>query len=128
MSVVDRSDRLALLKSLYAERKPKAVSGPRKSGYQLKKRKSRRAVPIAEVVALWSGDRTKSGLPKSKYRGVSWGVTSGRWVARLHLKNVERSLGRFDDELAAAQAYDASLIRYGVIDSRHRPNFLEPQP
>jgi len=43
---------------------------------------------------------------KSKYKGV-WQVKgSGKWCARIKVNGRQRNLGRFDDEVEAAKAYD----------------------
>ena len=42
----------------------------------------------------------------SKYKGVSWSEQRGKWVAQITKGDVHRLIGRFDDELAAAEAYD----------------------
>ena len=54
----------------------------------------------------------------SQYRGVSK-RESGRWTARMKLNNKDIVIGRFDTELAAAQAYDKARLkcggRYGFV-------------
>jgi hypothetical protein len=42
----------------------------------------------------------------SKYKGVSWSEGRGKWVAQITRGDMHRHIGRFDDELAAAEAYD----------------------
>lgn len=43
---------------------------------------------------------------KSKYKGV-WQVKgTGKWCARIKVNGKQRNLGRFDDEVEAAKAYD----------------------
>ena len=41
----------------------------------------------------------------SKFKGVCWDKRRGRWVAQCK-RDGKSYLGRFDDELAAAEAYD----------------------
>jgi predicted site-specific integrase-resolvase len=41
----------------------------------------------------------------SGFKGVSWDKSKGKWVVQVK-RDGKRFLGRFDDELAAAQAYD----------------------
>jgi hypothetical protein len=43
---------------------------------------------------------------KSGFRGVSW--ESGKWLAKIKVNYVPIRLGRFDDKIAAARAYDAA--------------------
>lgn len=44
----------------------------------------------------------------SRFKGVTWDRSRGRWQAKIQLMGRSRSLGRFDDETAAARAYDAA--------------------
>ncbi|WP_254509863.1 HNH endonuclease [Anatilimnocola floriformis] len=43
---------------------------------------------------------------KSGFRGVCW--ESGKWLAKIKVNYVPIRLGRFDDKIAAARAYDAA--------------------
>lgn len=49
----------------------------------------------------------------SKYRGVSWHKRTGKWRARITIKNKSYHLGMFDDELLARKAYEAALMSIG---------------
>ena len=47
----------------------------------------------------------------SKYKGVTWDVAREKWVAQIQLQNIfnrsfHKGLGRFEDEIEAALAYD----------------------
>jgi len=42
----------------------------------------------------------------SIYKGVSWSEPRGKWVAQISKGDLHRNLGRFDDEITAAQVYD----------------------
>jgi predicted site-specific integrase-resolvase len=44
--------------------------------------------------------------PTSRFKGVCWDETTGKWRAHIQKEGVGRRLGSFDDEIAAAQAYD----------------------
>jgi hypothetical protein len=58
----------------------------------------------------------------SKFKGVSWDKRRGKWLAQIK-RDGKRYLGRFDDELAAAQAYDeAARETWG---EHARLNFLD---
>lgn len=48
------------------------------------------------------GARNKSG-----YKGVSWDQAKARWVTSIYSKGKYFYLGRFDDRIQAAKAYDA---------------------
>lgn len=67
----------------------------------------------------------------SKYKGVCWDERRGKWLAQIRKDGVHRHLGRFDDEIDAADAYDnaarelfgehAFLNFDGVIDRTEEP-------
>jgi hypothetical protein len=62
---------------------------------------------LSEKGAAMRKARLISGLPPtSRFKGVCWDKRRGRWIALIKLDGVSRHLGRFDDELAAAEAYD----------------------
>lgn len=42
----------------------------------------------------------------SKYKGVCWCEERGKWLAQIRKEGVGYHLGRFDDEIDAAEAYD----------------------
>ncbi len=44
----------------------------------------------------------------SQYKGVSWDSSRQAWRARIQLNGKQSFLGHFDDETAAALAYDAA--------------------
>src|SRR5439155_8257746 len=46
------------------------------------------------------------GPPTSRFKGVCWIEKSGKWLAQISREGQCRRLGYFDDEIAAAQAYD----------------------
>lgn len=66
----------------------------------------------------------------SRYKGVCWDEDRGKWLAQSNKEGVLRQLGRFDDEIDAADAYDnatrelfgehAFLNFDGVIDRTDR--------
>jgi len=57
----------------------------------------------------------------SPFRGVSWDKARGLWAVRLKADGKQLFLGRFDDEMEAAKAYDsAAFTHFGEFAS---PNF-----
>lgn len=42
----------------------------------------------------------------SRYKGVNWDVSRGKWLSRIRLEERQKNLGRYDSEVEAAQAYD----------------------
>jgi hypothetical protein len=57
----------------------------------------------------------------SAYKGVSWARKVGRWRSEIRVRYELIFLGYFDDEVAAARAYDAASIKYR--GDRARVNF-----
>lgn len=54
----------------------------------------------------WNGITPKKRSAKfSKYRGVTF--EGGKWRVRIRVGKIKKSLGSFDSEIAAAQAYNA---------------------
>ena len=51
--------------------------------------------------------RRAAGEKSSQYTGVTWNKTKRLWIARLHHGTKHIAIGSFDDETAAARAYDA---------------------
>ena len=51
--------------------------------------------------------RMRKGRPcTSQYKGVCWEERTGFWVAQINVEGLHRRIGRFRDEIAAAEAYD----------------------
>jgi transposase len=58
---------------------------------------------------------TYRGRPcTSRFKGVCWSKCKGKWVAQIKFNRKNKIIGRFDDEIAAAQARDeAALEMFG---------------
>jgi len=57
--------------------------------------------------------QTKRAGGSSRYRGVSWVASAGKWRAQLMVNGKSKSIGRFVNELDAARAYDAVALEFG---------------
>jgi len=66
--------------------------------------------------------RKQRGNCSSRYKGVTWFKRSGKWQARIVRGGKSRLIGYFDDEKAAASAYDAKAEElfgeYAVLNLR----------
>lgn len=63
------------------------------------------------------GYKKKTTGTSSKYRGVSWDKSRGKWEAKLCRNKKTHHLGRFDSEIEAARAYNDSAKRMGFSSS-----------
>jgi len=48
----------------------------------------------------------------SRFKGVSWSETRGRWEVYIKVNWKKINLGRFVDEIQAARAYDAAAVKF----------------
>lgn len=56
--------------------------------------------------------RMGTSRAKSKFKGVTWDGKKKKWRARIYIDNKLQSLGSFNDEKAAARAYDLAAEKY----------------
>jgi len=59
------------------------------------------------------GHRNPRKGVSSKYRGVSWNKEREKWRAYITVNGSRKSLGSFDDEVKAAQAFNAASTKFG---------------
>lgn len=70
--------------------------------------------------------RTQHGRPcTSKFKGVCWDPNREKWLAQIRKDGVGKHLGRFRDELAAAEAYDEAARK--LFGEHARLNFPDDQ-
>ncbi len=65
----------------------------------------------------------KGQPPTSRFKGVYWETQTKMWRACIGLDGKGRKLGRFSDEIAAAEAYDEAARR--LFGEHARLNFPE---
>ncbi len=76
--------------------------------------------------ALYSVKQTRPTGLTSKYRGVTWDKSRGKWHAAIKIEKRQRYLGRFATEEEAARAYD-DAVRQNYGD-RAKCNFTTTEP
>jgi len=67
-------------------------------------------------------NRKKRAGCMSQYKGVHWDKRAGKWQARIRVHGKWIHLGLFDDEIAAALAYNKAATEY--FGEFARPNTL----
>ena len=68
----------------------------------------------------WNKRKRRSKC-SSQYKGVMWLKKAGKWQARISCKGRSIVIGYFDDEKAAARAYDARAAE--LFGEYAAPNF-----
>jgi hypothetical protein len=76
---------------------------------------------------LPSASAPASKRESSRFRGVGWNKKSSKWRARLTVQGVKKSLGWFNDEEAAARAYDKAAIVHGLLDQLNFDDYEHPR-
>jgi len=63
---------------------------------------------------------------RSKYKGVRYDKRRDKWIAEITYKGKKHYLGAFEDEVEAAQAYDAKAAQ--LFGQYARLNFPDASP
>jgi hypothetical protein len=67
--------------------------------------KTNNRVDNLQIVTNRFNSYKTQGKYSSKYKGVSWHKSSGKWAVAIRVKGKSKHLGTFDCELEAAHAY-----------------------
>lgn len=57
-------------------------------------------------------NRRKISSASSQYKGVSWNKRECKWEVNIYADNQRISLGRYEDEVMAAETYDSAAMHY----------------
>jgi len=67
-----------------------------------------------------ANESKRNGLYTSRYKGVSWHKSSGKWRARITFNGKEKCLGLYVKEIDAARSYD--IAAFDLFGTFARPN------
>jgi len=75
---------------------------------------NRRSNLRPSTAAQNSENSRKHTAASSRFKGVYWHTSTGKWRATIRPGSYQKHLGYFVDEVAAARAYDAAaLVQFG---------------
>lgn len=103
-------------KSIYMHRlilgTPAGLETDHRNGDGLDNRRSnlRTATASQNRANMGKPRRPDGGTHTSRYKGVSWDRSRGKWQAKIH-SGRHINLGRYEAEAEAARAYDAAAVR-----------------
>lgn len=69
------------------------------------------AVVIDQAVQVGNTEAVAVHRGTSRFLGVSWDRRKGRWFSQIQIRGNRKFLGYYEDELAAARAYDAAAVK-----------------
>lgn len=73
-----------------------------------------------------NANRASKQNSSSRYKGVSFDRSRGKWISSIQIYGKTKHIGRFDDEYEAAIAYDTESLKvYGVFARLNFPKMLE---
>lgn len=80
---------------------------------------------VAQVTRAQYKILHRSGRPtSSRFKGVQWSDRYGSWMAVIRVEDVTKTIGRFDEEEDAAEAYDEAAREVWGLQAR--VNFPRP--
>lgn len=86
-------------------------------------RRTRPATPRELSAEAWAKFKERTS---SRFTGVCWSERLGKWIAEIRVARRRHVLGRFDDEVEAARAYDRAALR--MAGPEKRLNFPASRP
>ena len=69
-----------------------------------------------EIVTSRQNSNQRHIKSSSKYTGVVWVKNNQKWKSQIRINGEVISLGHFDDELLASDAYQVALINSDLFD------------
>lgn len=64
------------------------------------------------IATPYQNHLNKSGRGTSHFRGVSYNKDNNKWAVQIHYDDLSSHLGVYDDEITAAQVYDAAAREF----------------
>lgn len=70
-------------------------------------------------------NRKQTKICSSKFKGVSWDKQTKKWRALIRFNNIKKSIGYFNDEIEAAEAYNTAAVK--MFGKHAYLNIIQPR-
>ena len=96
------------------------------NGDRLDNRRCNLRIVTAHMNVINSKSRPNTS---SKYKGVSFDTSRGKWISSIQVKGITKHIGRFASEEEAAKAYDKRAFElYGEYARLNFPEIIQSMP